>query len=487
MLLGLYLTTLHMPGIPLLLWGEEQASYIFDSTAANYLFGRAPASSSIAWQSHGCYKLGSTQYNQFPLDTGLKGCEDDSVSLDHRDPSHPVRNIIKSMYRLRLDYPVLNDGYFLQSLSNQTHQVFLPGSNHTPTETGMWSVVRDQYPDIQNLTGATPAQPVWLVYSNDGNTVDYKFDCSSNETSLLSPFPENITVKNILAPYDELKLGRGPRQLFLDKSEDFNGCVDQLTLAPWDFKAYVPIEKWIQPPPTLTAFQPGHDARLLASSDGNNSVPISFEFSEEMDCQSITENLVIDSTTDQNSVAKIDTSSIVCGNGSDAGGTKWIAQVPSAWSWKATLVDVPNGIHVLTLKNLTTSDGKTTSKSIDHLMFRIGEADNTIVFPRSANYSSELLFKDGSGALHVAHKASGADQWRYSLNWGSTYSSWQDYHGGNSTLQKQSWSGTKSQAWSGDHVIVQYFSKAAGSASHVVHGDAEVQKTPRRFPHIFAQ
>jgi alpha-1,3-glucan synthase len=486
MLLGLFFTTLHMPGIPLLLWGEEQASYIHDSTAANYVFGRAPITSSLAWQTHGCYTLGSTQFYNFPLDTGHRGCDDDSVSLDHRDPSHPVRNIIKSMYRLRVDYPVLNDGYFLQSLSNQTHQTFLPGSNHTPTEVGMWSVIRDQYPGIQNLTGATPAQPVWLVYSNDGSTVDYKFDCTSNETALLSPFPENTTVKNILAPYDEITLGRGPKQLFLDQSQDFNGCIDKLTLAPWDFRAYVPKENWIPPPPFLTNFLPGHDARLLASSDGNNTVPITFEFSEKMDCDSITKNLIIDSTTEEKSVATIDPTSIVCGEGADAGGTKWVAQVPSTWSWKATLVDVPNGVHVLTLKNVTTSDG-TATESTDHVMFRIGTADNTIVFPRSANYSTELLFKNPDSSLYVAHKASGADQWRYSLNWGSTYSTWQAYRGGNSTLQKQPWSGTKLQAWSGDHVIVQYFSKAAGSSSHVIHGDAEKQKTPRRFPHLFAQ
>jgi alpha-1,3-glucan synthase len=486
MLLGLFMTTLHMPGIPLLLWGEEQASYVLDSTAANYIFGRAPMSSAIAWQDHGCYSLGSTQYFNFPVDTAARGCHDDSVSLDHRDPSHPVRNIIKSMYRLRQDYPVLNDGWFLQSLSNQTRQVFLPGSNNTPSDTGMWSVIRDQYPGVQNLTGATPAQPVWLVYSNEGKTVDYKFDCTSNETALLSPFPANTTVRNILAPYDELVLGMGPKKLFLDQSQDFNGCVDKLTLAAWDFKAYVPKENWIQPPPFLTKFLPGHDSRLVASNDGNNTVKISFEFSQEMDCDSITKNMIIDSTTDEKSVATIDPQSIVCGRGTNDDGIKFVAELESVWAWSATLVDVPNGIHVITIENATTANGAASTESTDHFMFRIGHADNTIVFPRTANYSSELLFKDPSGSMHIAHKASGADQWRYSLNWGSSYSSWQPYRGGNSTLQKQPWSGTKRQAWKGDHVIVQYFSKAAGSSSHVVHGDAQKQPTPRRFPHLFA-
>ena len=92
-----------------------------------------------AWQVHGCYNLGSAQYFEFPLDSALRGCEDEWNSLDHRDPSHPVRNIIKSMYYMRERFPVLNDGYFLQQLSNVTKEVKLPGSNGTVTETGIWS------------------------------------------------------------------------------------------------------------------------------------------------------------------------------------------------------------------------------------------------------------------------------------------------------------------------------------------------------------
>ena len=48
MLLGLFITTFHFPGIPLLSWGDEQAFYILDNTAENYLFGRQPMASSLA-------------------------------------------------------------------------------------------------------------------------------------------------------------------------------------------------------------------------------------------------------------------------------------------------------------------------------------------------------------------------------------------------------------------------------------------------------
>jgi alpha-1,3-glucan synthase len=486
MLLGLFITTLELPGIPLLLWGEEQASYVLDSTASNYLFGRSPMSSAIAWQNHGCYKLGSTQYYNFPVDSAANGCHDDQVSLDHRDPSHPVHNIIKSMYSLRREYPVLNDGYFLQQLSNNTHLTFLPGSNGTATEIGVWSVVRDQYPGVQNLTGTTPAQPVWLVYQNDGQTVNYKFDCGSNDTALIAPFPENTTVKNLLAPYDEVTLKSSPKKLFLDESQYFNGCLDELSLDAWAFKAYVPKENWVSPAPIITKFLPGHDARILASPDGNSTVDIVFQFSHEMDCDSIQSNLIIASTTDGNSLASIDPESIVCSQVNDPDVDTYVAQIQSTWAWSARVVNVQSGVHVLTIQNVSVADGSAFTDSIDHFMFRIGNADNPIVFPRTANYSSEVLTKKAAGSLEVSHKAAGANKWRYSTNWGSLWSPWMDYAGGNSTIAKQPWSGTKRQEWSGEHVILQYWSRATGSSSHIQHGDAEKQASPRRFPHLFA-
>lgn len=245
-----------MPGIPLLYWGEEQAFYILDSTAANYVFGRQAMSSTPAWQIHGCYKLGSSQYFEFPVNSSTVGCEDEHVSLDHRDPSHPIRNIIKSMYSLRENFPVLNDGAFLQSLSNQTRQVFLPGSNGTVTETGMWSVLRDEYPHgLQSLSaGPGGNQSVWLVYQNDVKTT-YKFNCASkdksfNTTALLAPFSKG-KVRNLLAPYETLELVEGAVVLGIDGNSDFNGCLEELTLDAFAFKAYVPLAKWIGPPPMV--------------------------------------------------------------------------------------------------------------------------------------------------------------------------------------------------------------------------------------------
>lgn len=455
MLLGLFITTLHMPGIPLLLWGEEQDFYILDSTAENYVFGRQAMSSAQAWQFHGCYNLGFSQYFNFPIDAAAKGCKDSSASLDHRDPAHPIRNIIKSMYSLRRNYPVLNDGYFLQSLSNQTRQVFLPGSNGTATEVGLWSTVRDFQNGIQNSEiGAGTNSSVWLVYHNDGEKVDYKFDCSSNATALFSPYPGGTIVKNLLAPYEEIKLKDGPNKLFLAGSQDLNGCLDNLELQPWAFKAYVPIEHWLgSPAPTLTKFVPGHDARILAKSNIDNTVEIELQFSRNMDCEFITKNLLINSTTTGASTAKIDAESVVCGNVTETSPAKFVAQIPSAWSWKAKLIDVPTGVHALTIANATTEDGSGFTDATDRLMLRVGLADNPMVFPRSANYTRDILSADGKD-LVISHKASGADKWRYSTNWASSWSDWLEYDGKNATVKKLPWSGTKRQEWKGEHVIL---------------------------------
>ena len=111
-----------------------------------------------------------------------------------------------------------------------------------------------------------------------------------------------------------------------------------------------------------------------------------------------------------------------------------------------------------------------------------------MVFPRTANYTKALLHQDNSGALILSHKAAGADVFRYSLNWGSSYSDWAPYQGGNTTLAKQPWSGTKRQAWLDQHVIVEYHSRMTGSSDHVQHADLGRQDLPpRRFPHLFWQ
>ncbi|KAJ9640066.1 Cell wall alpha-1,3-glucan synthase ags1 [Coniosporium tulheliwenetii] len=491
MLLGTFITTLHMPGIPKLIWGEEQAFYILDNTASNYIFGRQAMSAALAWQNHGCYKLGSAQYYEFPVDAALHGCNDDSVSLDHRDPSHPVRNIIKHMYHMREAFPVLNDGWFLQQLSNQTRMIQLPGSNQTETETGMWSVLRSQWENVQDLSGEGKGnQSVWLVYQNDNSTIKYQFNCSSEKEALVAPFDEGTTVKNLFYPYEEINLKASATKFGFFGSTEFNGCVDELELGAWGFKAFVPRDQWVGPPPMITNFYPGHDARVQSkvAAGKQESVDIELHFNTEMECESVTASIRINSTTEDLRIAELNKDSVKCAVVDSVNKPRFDAGIPTAWTWKATLDNVSNGIHAVTVRNASTfGDNVQFTGSTDRFLFRTGQLDNPMTFPRLANYTGALLHRDPDGSLRVSHKAAGADKWRYSLTWGSSWSDWAEYKGGNNSLQPQPWSGTKRQEWSEEHLMVQYWSRLSGSSSVMQHADLNWEdKTPRRFPHLFA-
>ncbi|KAJ9654948.1 hypothetical protein H2201_008910, partial [Coniosporium apollinis] len=453
--------------IPLVNWGEEQAFYILENTNANYIF------------------VGSTKYANFPVESAAWGCLDHNVSLDHRDPSHPVRNIIKLMFEMRKNYPVLNDGYYLQQLSNQTFDDFLPGSNGTATETGLWSVLRAPFIGIQDFKDTGQGNlNIWLVYQNDKHDKTYKFNCSDPKTALISPYDEGTVVKNLFPPHEEYTLEKGPVKLNVDAPEEFNGCLRELSIPAWGYKVLVPKEKFVAPSPVITKLVPGHDYRLFSSQKSGGQVRIEVHFSQEMDCDGITKGLQIESRTEDGSTAHPDPGSVQCFMTTDPDPPVWVGAPQTVWAYSADIVDLSHGIHDIAIVNATSKTGKTTN-SVDHFLLRVGDDNNPMVFPSQANYSQILLHND-KGKLTVSHTAAGADKWRYSLNWGTTYSDWLDYKGGNDTLAPRVWSGTKEQAWDGDHVIVEYWSRIAGSSDHVQHGDANWKnKPPRHVPHLW--
>ena len=486
-LLGHFVTTILMPGIPLILWGEEQAFYVLDNTASNYIFGRQAMSSATAWQTHGCYHLDSTQYYEMPLEAARHGCSDNTVSHDHRDPSAPVRNILRRMIQLREAFPVLNDGFFLQQLSNQTTDIYYPGSSGVLTETGMWSVMRSGFAGLQDLGGNDA--PIWLVYSNLNRTRTYEFDCKNNGTdlnitALVAPFDSGTTVKNLFYPFDEQTLLDSSRSLGINGSTNPSGCLDSLDMVAYDFKAYVPIGSWIGPEPMITKFSPGHDARILSKVDleGTEDVEVEIQFSVSMDCDSVTNSITFNATTESGKSPSIAQNSIKCGTQATAANSTFVGAIQSKWSWSGRLTGVANGIHSFTVSNATATSGSSTN-SKDRFLFRVGQPNNPMVFPRTANYSRTLLSKRNDGNLSLNHSAAGADLFRYSTNFGSSFSPWMPYQGGIHKIQKQKWSGTALQAWDGEHVRVEYFTRLGGTSDHVQ--QADVDSKQRRFPNMF--
>ncbi|RDW75231.1 glycosyltransferase family 5 protein [Coleophoma cylindrospora] len=487
-ILGLFITTLHQPGIPLTVWGEEQAFYVLDNQASNYVFGRSPMASANAWQMHGCYKLGEIWYNKPPFDSALTACNDDSISLDHRDSSHPVRNILKRMYQLRDSFPALNDGFELTALSNKTYQVLFPGSGNRTTEFGVWSVLRSRTDGVQDFTGqAQGNQSVWFIYTNQNETAEHTFNCSSSQEGMISPFPANTTVRNLMYPYEEYTLNASTQVLGFEGSTEFNGCIDSLTLDPWSYKVLVPIAKFVEPLPVITRVLPGHDSRMN-STGSPDIVPIEIHFSMNMTCDTVTQSLYFNSTTENNESIALDSNSVNCVT-VETDEPLYVGAVPTVFIYKANLTNVYNGVHMFTVNNVSSSTGLYTN-SIDHFMFRIGQQGNPMVFLKS-NVSDTILYRNEDNSdLYIVPNAAGADKFRYSLTWGSTWSDWLSYNSSNYTLEKQVWTGTTKQQWDGEHVILEYWSRLTGSADHRQHGElaADRKNLPaRQFPHVFAQ
>ncbi|KAI1833193.1 CAZyme family GH13 [Penicillium roqueforti] len=476
-LLGLYIITLELPGIPLILWGEEQEMYVFDATAANYMFGRQPMTYQTAWWTQGCFNLNTSKFYDFPIEKGRDGCNDITVTYDQRNPAHPLRNIMKRMFEIRAHYPVAMDGLYLETLSELTQDIYLPGSSTTPTVTGLWSVLRSYFPAVQ--TDAILAnETLWLVYQNGNSTVTYGGNCSDKNTSLLAPFDSGTKLKNLFYPYDELTLQDGPA-----KADNVNlyGCVRKMELLPWEYRAYVKSSNFVEPGPTVTDFYPGHDARLLSSEDTGETLPIELGYSKAMDCSSITDAIYLNSTTEKNITAVLDTDSVKCANiSARTTSHNFTGEIPTVWTWSANLKNVHHGIHQLTVQNVSTSGVYTNAT--DKFLLRLGASDNPLISPL-ANYSTSLVHKSNDD-LYIQHRAAGADKFRYTADFGLSWTDWTTYSGGNTTITIPAWTGTDAQKWDGTHIRVQYFSRLTGSSDYLQEGDY-ASTTVRRFPHIW--
>ncbi|KZN91053.1 Cell wall alpha-1,3-glucan synthase PcAgsD [Penicillium chrysogenum] len=474
-LLGLYIISLELPGIPLVLWGEEQDMYVFDATASNYMFGRQPMTYQTAWWTQGCFNLNTSKFYDFPIEKGREGCNDITVTYDQRNPAHPLRNIMKRMFEIRAHYPVAQDGLFLETISQLTKDLYLPGSDTTPTVTGLWSVLRSYFPGVQT-NEIRANETLWLVYQNGNETETYGGNCSDKNSSLLAPFDSGTKLRNLFYPYDELTLEDGPAN-----SENSYGCVRKMELLPWEYRAYVKTTHFVEPGPTVTDFFPGHDARLIYTDDSGETVSVQLGYSTEMDCDSITKAVSLNSKTEKNITAELDTSSVNCTKVPPRTSRhNYIGEVPTVWTWSASLKNVHHGIHQLTVKNVSSSGVYTNST--DKFLLRLGAHDNPLISPL-ANYSTTLVHKSNDD-FYIQHRAAGADMFRYSSDFGRSWNNWTTYLGGNTTVTIPPFAGPDSRKWEGTHIRVQYFSRLTGSSDYIQEGDY-ASDTVRRFPHLW--
>jgi alpha-1,3-glucan synthase len=505
-LLGVFLSTIAMPGIPMITWGEEQAFYALDSTSDDYIFGRVPMSSAQAWQMHGCYKIGNKNLNSWPVESALHACKDDKLSLDHRDPSHPLYTTYKHWFELRRRYPVLNDGWDFKQISAQVDEYQLPGSFGVATEHGLYSSFRARMPDAPdqdfsdiNDDGFHGNQVVWLLYSNRNYTENYVSECSDDNSAIGAPFAINTTVRNLFWPFETYEIAeQAAINIELEGGSLMAGCVRNVTMSPYGWKALVPVGSWTRPKPQISRFLPGHDHRIVSNSASGqpDEFHIEFRFSDEMNCDSVRDGISFDSTTDSGEQIELDGTDISCEViESPIAEVNFTGPMPSHWRFSANLRNVYDGVHTITLDNIANEEGNASTGTRDTFMFRIGQESNPMVFPKLANYSSTLLFKRENknleettqgNDLYVMHKGAGADKWRFSMSFGTVWSDWLDYVPGNQSLHDQTWTGLASQMWEGEHVRIQYWSKKTGSSDHIVEGDIHGSEYPvRRYPHFF--
>lgn len=111
-------------------------------------------------------------------------------------------------------------------------------------------------------------------------------------------------------------------------------------------------------------------------------------------------------------------------------------------------------------------------------IIRVGSENNPIVFPHMNNFSYTLLEKSSDGYT-LNHAAIGSDLFRYSPDYGKTWSSWENF-APLSYLKKDSFKNKKPE-----HVIVDYWCKKCKSVSARVYG--ELSNMPSIFPNLFVQ
>ncbi|TFK42547.1 hypothetical protein BDQ12DRAFT_281172 [Crucibulum laeve] len=481
--LATFITTLVMPGIPLLFYGEEQNFYLYDNGASNYLYGRQAMTSNTAWKRHGCYKLGSEQYFNMPLEKSLFGCYDDWNALDHFDPTTDSRRVFAQFHHLRTVYGALQDGFNLVQRGNWTRFIERPGSNGTGTEMGLWSVSRAGIPG-QNLTGAFRDQ-VWLLYTNENVTTTVQHACTS-DLWMSSPYVANTQVRNLFAPYETYTLDSSLSSFNNDSKAPFFGCLPSITMDAYGFKALVPIAQWTAPLPALTKFVPGHDQRLQVNSGDVNATTadISLEFSVEMNCDSVTNSISLNmSSSGHGGVPKI--SNIYCGVMTNSDPSKIPGAANSQWAWSATLQNFPDGVLTITVDNPTAEGGNATTGARDHLLLRKGAPDNVMVFPDN-DYDTSGAFAFSDGHYTFTHKAYGADMFRYSWNFGQNWTDWKNWED-TTTIDASVFQSCGDCFWDGDHIMVQYWSLATLSVAAVVHADQGYSGSSRRVPQLLVR
>jgi alpha-1,3-glucan synthase len=130
-----------------------------------------------------------------------------------------------------------------------------------------------------------------------------------------------------------------------------------LTLPAWGFKAFVPKDTFVRPSPFITKFLPGHDYRILSTSSTGDRVAVGFEFTEDMDCDSITNSLSVTSTAfPNNQTAQFDKNTVSCGAIDESKVVGWTGALSGFYRYSIELTNVFHGVHEIIMRNVTNKE-----------------------------------------------------------------------------------------------------------------------------------
>lgn len=119
----------------------------------------------------------------------------------------------------------------------------------------------------------------------------------------------------------------------------------------------------------ITKFLPGHDYRLTSAE----TVKFELHFSQPMDCDQITKTIQIKSTTAGGEVAQVETDSVQCRNisAAEAERSPWSGGVDTNFIFAANLINVSDGIHQISVNNITVANGTISTGVSRPVSFRI--------------------------------------------------------------------------------------------------------------------
>ena len=111
----------------------------------------------------------------------------------------------------------------------------------------MWSVSSGGLQPLQNFT---LDETIWFLYTNENTTITHGGNCTT-DNGISGSFQSGTVVRNLLYPFDNYTLGASDKPFFFDGKAPFFGCIESITLQPYNFKVLVPTANWITPSPPL--------------------------------------------------------------------------------------------------------------------------------------------------------------------------------------------------------------------------------------------